>query len=412
MPDHYAPYSCMDNSRQEIARVLVRKISSSLSILGSTHILSLVWKKWRLDGPTKMDPYQRIMAMYGVFDILFSFFYFFLGTWMTPAETGWWGAVGNEKTCTMQGFFFMIGYGTAAYQMTLSLQMLLLVVYMWTPAQFAELLERKLHVFHVFTAIFISLMPIFFDSYNPKCGTCLPVPKPYWCGEWVLGDGSTQCVRGDDTLSGVYQFIFWIIVSLIPMFCTGSMVRIYLSVYLQERRMTKYNFGDEDDDCFKESKRIRNTMLLYTSSFYICWIIPIMCWHAPHSTPALYIVADFFFPLMGFFHMLIFTLPKCVKYQNENPGTNKVVCYFFVIFQNQIDFVKRVIIVKKGADLNNASGVDANSCIFENHNQSLNTENMATTLNSQNNSSQIIVPVSEEGNSIQQAESDAIASSF
>jgi len=110
--------------------------------------------------------------------------------------------------------------------------------------------------------------------------------------------------------------------------------------------------------------------------------------------------------------MLIFTLPKCVKYQNENPGTNKVVCYFFVIFQNQIDFVKRVIIVKKGADLNNASGVDANSCIFENHNQSLNTENMATTLNSQNNSSQIIVPVSEEGNSIQQAESDAIASSF
>ena len=107
----YKPYSCMDNSRQEVLKVIVVKISAALSIFGSTYILKLVWGKWRKK-KSSIDPYQRILVGLSIFDILFSFFYAFLGTWMTPAETGWWSAVGNTKTCTVQGFFLVMGYGT------------------------------------------------------------------------------------------------------------------------------------------------------------------------------------------------------------------------------------------------------------------------------------------------------------
>ena len=41
-----------------------------------------------------MDPYRRIVAALSVYDMLLVFSYA-MGTWMTPQETSWWGAVGG-----------------------------------------------------------------------------------------------------------------------------------------------------------------------------------------------------------------------------------------------------------------------------------------------------------------------------
>eukprot|EP00957_Ditylum_brightwellii_P060512 4594628-Ditylum_brightwellii.AAC.1 len=56
------------------------------------------------------DPYQRIMVGLSIFDILVSFFWFFLGTWMVPEETGWLWAVGNRSSCSAQGFLAVFGF--------------------------------------------------------------------------------------------------------------------------------------------------------------------------------------------------------------------------------------------------------------------------------------------------------------
>jgi len=314
--------------------------------MGSSHILALVYKKWKHDR-SRVDPYQRIMAGYSAFDILFSFFYWFLGSWMTPRETGWYGAVGNTATCAMQGFFFFMGYGTAMYQFTLSLQMLLLVTFMWTPKKFERLLEYKIHIFIGVSAVIVSCFSLFFNGYNPQCGgTCGPAPLPYWCGNWVhFGDGTTECVRGSDLLSHVYKIIFWFCISSISLFCTGAMVSVYRSVYLEEQKMVQYRFqideeGEEQKAAHSESKRIQKTLLLYTSSFYICWITPVIFWNAT-SVPALQIVGDMSFSLMGFFNMVVFIQPKCIKYQTEHPDRSLVACYFYVIFSQQIKFGQR-----------------------------------------------------------------------
>ena len=86
-------------------------MSGSLSIAGSTYIITAVLKKWRTEKKS-INPYHRIMAAYSVYDIIFTFFNYFLGSWMVPAETGWFGAVGTTVTCSIQGFSYAFA-GTA-----------------------------------------------------------------------------------------------------------------------------------------------------------------------------------------------------------------------------------------------------------------------------------------------------------
>eukprot|EP00957_Ditylum_brightwellii_P082387 6264303-Ditylum_brightwellii.AAC.1 len=104
------PFSCLGSARNELIVAIFQKTGAFLSILGSSLIVSDVAKKVRNSKET--DPYQRIMVGLSIFDILISFFFFFLGTWMVPKETGWLWAVGNTSSCSAQGFFFAFsGFG-------------------------------------------------------------------------------------------------------------------------------------------------------------------------------------------------------------------------------------------------------------------------------------------------------------
>jgi len=351
----YAPNSCMDNSIEEIARITTQKIASSLSIIGSCHIITVLCLKVRGKRNSNgkilgIDPYNRIMAGFATFDIMYCFVYWFMGSWMTPEETGWWGALGNGMTCSMQGFFFSLWYGTAAYQMTSALQMMLLVTFSWTPNQFERRLERKLFLFIVLSTGAISIIPLLFGGYNPACGTCQVAPMPYWCGNWISGDGTTRCARGNATLANVYQYLLWAVASITTLFCSACMVTIYRTVCMQEQRMAKWKFSNSnfgrDGSNGKESNRIRSKIFFYASSFYICWITPLILWYTPHSIPSLHIVGDALFALMGFFNAVVFTTPKCVKYLEEHPGTNRLACFFFVILHTQIEFMMEFMCCK------------------------------------------------------------------
>jgi hypothetical protein len=112
------PYQCMNNFNQEVARTIVRKVSATLSIISSFYVLRLIYIKYRSTTPAStasnnnnnnsrnntVDSYHRIMAGLCIYDILFSFFWWFMGSWMTPRDTGWWGArYGNTVSCMIQG---------------------------------------------------------------------------------------------------------------------------------------------------------------------------------------------------------------------------------------------------------------------------------------------------------------------
>jgi len=236
--------------------------------------------------------------------------------------------------------------------------MLLLVTFGWTSNQFERQLERKLHFLIATSTVLVSSIPLFFGGYNPRCGTCDVAPMPLGCD-----DHTTECVRGDPITNNIFIYIFRGALSIATLFCTGAMISIYRTVYRQEKKMAAYRFRGAQEQTneeinYPESKRIRKTMLFYTSSFYICWIIPMIIWLTPHSVPYLEIIADILFSLMGFFNMLVFIQPKCLRYQKDHPGTNILTCYFFVVFHSQIISWKRFLSTSTWMDNSDSDGID------------------------------------------------------
>ncbi|CAB9525169.1 expressed unknown protein [Seminavis robusta] len=339
------PYQCTPGEEEEVTATVIRKIFSGLSVFGSSFILATIYQKWRR-APRSIDPYCRIMVGLSLYDIIWSFFPWFMGSWLMPAETGHYGASGNTQTCTMQGFFFWLGVpGAQYYQILLSLHTLLLVTFRWTPLDFHKYIERWSHGAIFFISVVLATIPLFFQGYNPECSTCLPAPLPIWCGDWIFwGDGETECLRGSPKLSQAYYTIYLTNLSIMGVFCTYSMLQVYWTVRKQEDRNSRYIASFQRTDAHRtKSRRIRRTMILYTFGFYLCWICPSFIIHfAKQGTPMM-IMSYILLPFQGFFNMIIFLAPKCAKYQKDHPGTWLLMAYLYVLLDTIATPVKYVI---------------------------------------------------------------------
>lgn len=218
----------------------------------------------------------------------------------------------------------------------------MLVTFRWTPHDFHQKIERHSHKAIFAISLILATIPVFFEGYNPECSTCLPAPLPIWCGDWIFwGDGETECIRGSPTLSTTYYTIYLTNLTFMGLFCTGSMIQVYLSVRRQEDRNARYSSYQRNESHRTKSRRIRRTMILYTFGFYLCWVVPSFIIHfAEQGTPVI-IMSYILLPFQGFFNMIIFLAPKCAKYVKDHKGTWLVTAYFHVIFDGSIRDMKR-----------------------------------------------------------------------
>jgi hypothetical protein len=83
------------------ALVCAMTVSSFFSILGSTAILRIAHLKLS-------SAYQRFLFMLSISDILNSAF-LLLHQYLVPKDEAYPWAAGNDKTCSMVGFFFHFG---------------------------------------------------------------------------------------------------------------------------------------------------------------------------------------------------------------------------------------------------------------------------------------------------------------
>lgn len=238
------------------------------------------------------------------------------------------------------------------------LQMLLLVAYKWRSSQFERRIEYRMHGSILAFATTVASVPLFFQGYNPWCGFCGPVPLPDWCGT----DSTTECVRGNTVISNVYFRIFILVLVIATvLFCTGAMIRIYRSVRKQERRNSSFRHGNDSENRTM-SDRIRKSMVLYTCSFYLCWIVSPMLINLPLPS-ALRVVGFTIMPLMGFLNMLVFLLLKCIRYQKDHTGVWLPTAYLHVLFEGPLGAINRWSSLwgsgsrGDGADADNSDGI-------------------------------------------------------
>lgn len=186
--------------------------------------------------------YHRLLLSMSIFDVLSSCA-LFMSTWPIPADTPSkivYGAVGNQGTCSAQGFFVQFSMGTVLYNATLSVFYLLSIRFRWSPQRVAKKAEPWLHAVPVLFALGTAIAGVPLGLYNYARFMCYIVAKPFKCQEtWKFGDDPEKpCQRGDNAT--VYNWAFnilpkaavLIIVTLIMWLCHRHVLRL-------ERRFTK-----------------------------------------------------------------------------------------------------------------------------------------------------------------------------
>mmetsp|Transcript_24679 Transcript_24679/g.32729 ORF Transcript_24679/g.32729 Transcript_24679/m.32729 type:complete len:379 (-) Transcript_24679:29-1165(-) len=320
------PFSCVGSARNELIVAIFIKTGAFLSTVGSSLIVSDVAKKVRFGKET--DPYQRIMVGLSIVDILVSFLTYFLGTWMVPKETEWLWAVGNTASCNAQGFFIVFGaLGEGLYQMAISLNILLLINFGWKQEQFAKKVERPMHFIIITYVLTIAIIPLVSETYNPLCGTCFL--NVIWDTCSTKDEGELCIVHGSEKVFVVIVMIMGASFLIVVFFSTVAMVLVYLHVRRQEMRNSRYNFRQHNTENHKESKRIRKILFLYTLSLYFTYIPFIF--HVFASNQISQSIISTLGPLLGFWNMLVYFLPNCLKYQRDHPGTWLVTAYCQVL---------------------------------------------------------------------------------
>jgi len=332
---------------QAKALAIAPKFFAVLSFSGSSFILKEVLGKKRKRG----QAFYRIMVAMSVSDLLFSTFTF-LTSWPIPDDTPHlFGAVGNQQTCTMQGFFLQLGIVTPLYNFVLSLYYFLTLRMGWKQADFMKI-EKYLHLGVITFGLGTSIAGLPLKLYNNAMAWCWIAPYPLDCEESFRGDGPGNCERGDN--AEIYRWAFW----YGPLWCIIfwvmiSMTLVYRKVLSLDKKLEKYTqtytqthavgfLGRKNAtqaettatniarDSRKNSRKVATQGMFYVLSFFVTWTFPTVfrAMQLAHREDEvinetrtfwiLFLLA-IFAPFQGFLNFLVYIRPRVLtRIANRN----------------------------------------------------------------------------------------------
>lgn len=349
------------------------RCGGSLTLLGSAYILYDIGKDERRRTSTK----NRIVLLMSVCDLLMSFFGAIIGTTLVPAGMGVPGAVGNQATCTLQGFMVSASASASAtYNVSLAICYLFMIRYDYTDERL-----RQLELYFLLTPLILSLMysipGIFLQVYNfDGKYQCFHAASPYGCDR--VGDSTpVECERGElYSLTALIGAFFLCISAFIIIL---SMVMMYMAILARERGNDRYRFSAQTSTrtitvsstttsqgrqssvtSTSANRRLSNTMrrqgLWYSGAFLISFFPSVLI--AFMSPYWLYIVAAFTFNMIGFTNALVYIRPRFCTFRRENPQ----VCFFKCLWHTLLRTNAPVRSTNAGTTRNCSSRV--RSCSF------------------------------------------------
>ena len=314
-------------------------------------------------------PYSRIIFGLSIADIMQS-----LGIIISPlaAPSGtldapW--AMGSTGFCSATGFVLNVG-GVAVplYTLLLTHYFLQRVKYKLTPAQFASKMECRISILVWLYPVIGGLVGLVNGYFNPgpNGSLCMMIDKPLHCNvdPKTYGD----CARGQNaSLASLFLTVLPFVFSFAMVII--NLVRFTLHVYQQEQMFkpttTSTPTRDSGDgtpsssavnhDIESSRRRIPDSLAkqslvqsgLYITSFFICYFAPTvaMIMSALRMPPPawLFWCVSIFWPLGGFFNILIYTRPKVSRYKDSNPEYSKLYVFLIIVLSGgevptEIDF--------------------------------------------------------------------------
>jgi hypothetical protein len=183
------------------AFLILPKVTSVLSLIGSSIILRDVTK---IRGTHKYSPRHRLLAGMSVCDLMASAA-MSLTSWPIPKDfllIKW--NVGNQATCTAQGFFSQMALGTNAYNCCLAIYYLLTIRQGWSDEKISKRTEPIMHIVSFGFALGTGVSGLGLSLFNPRGVQCWIAPVPRGCIESCkahqleLPTNPNPCRRGDN----------------------------------------------------------------------------------------------------------------------------------------------------------------------------------------------------------------------
>ena len=342
----------------------IRIFTASLSCLSSSTIAIMIL----ISDTGLQSPYSRIIFGLSIGDILQSGG-IIISPFTVPSDTPdapW--ARGNVETCEATGFFLFIGGNIVPfYTVFLSYYFLKRVKDKVTPKEFTRKYELVIHLITWLYTIIAGFVGLARDNFNPsgEGSVCIMMDNPKSCSTDPETYG--QCIRGKNApKDSIFTVVLPLVLSCFAIIV--NLVRLTIHVYFEEKMLQKSRQSDsagaEIDDsngCCRRHSRHQEIeteppsdqenltpqnqakslamQSLGQSSLYICACIlvnffPIVAYiFAAIGKPRPDFVhwgVSLFWPLGGFFNILIYTRPKVTKMRRVYPELSHF--SWFVLF--------------------------------------------------------------------------------
>ena len=201
---------------------------------------------------------------------------------------------------------FQVGVlGSLMYTCSLSLHFLLGIRYKWLPSRVKKL-DPFIHAASILIPVGTGVLGWIATVYNPGNFVCYFQGYPNGC----LKIGAPKCIRGQQTR--IYMFfmiIFPILLAFI--FISTAMTLIYLTVYHQDQRMSRFRLGDNNSN--RMTKQTFWMACLYIGAFCVSFVpfgvMYVVRVITDGDAPMFYFLfwQALFSPLQGFLNALVYS---------------------------------------------------------------------------------------------------------
>ena len=296
---------------QSIALASCMKVSAFLSIAGSSIVIYQILAPHKREVMLK-TMYHRIILTLSLMDIIGSLA-LFMSTWPIPKDTvhdDWiWGNVGNQITCDIQGYFVQSSVLSVSISTSfLCIYFMLLIRYKWSERRLRRMeLVMRMIICFIFV---ISLVPLFYDAYNPTPVTCWIQAYPIGCSTSTSDE--FKCTRGAKIKwLRFFYMVVPIVFNMITIFVTMSL--LYASVRKQDQVDSRYTRSSNNQPSSRRSRKVFVKVVWFIGSFCLVWI-PIFLNSVAMSYNYynfwLFIISIVMIPLQGFFNAIIYNYEK------------------------------------------------------------------------------------------------------
>eukprot|EP00551_Chaetoceros_affinis_P009958 CAMPEP_0203666082 /NCGR_PEP_ID=MMETSP0090-20130426/3189_1 /ASSEMBLY_ACC=CAM_ASM_001088 /TAXON_ID=426623 /ORGANISM="Chaetoceros affinis, Strain CCMP159" /LENGTH=446 /DNA_ID=CAMNT_0050529865 /DNA_START=197 /DNA_END=1537 /DNA_ORIENTATION=- len=255
-------------------------------------------------------PNNRFLFVMSIIDIIHSLA-FIASSSPVPRDTGYYRAVGNHISCSIQGFVFQLGLAVPCYNLCLCIWFLMHIKYNMHPKTFARKIEPYCHATAILVPLTTAILCAALDKFDSRGNMC-----------WIGSNNSSLL------------FIILCGGSILIICFTGiiyCLSAIYLSFLYKERKMRRYSTSSSGmlwrPNTFLNAKKLAaNQGFLFSFAFFITFIFPtlnVLIFRAHKSSvdtnPLLDIPQSALLPLQGMWNFLIYSKRKIRLIREDYP---------------------------------------------------------------------------------------------